>query len=75
MYLILCWSYLNHSLRFDGEKKEDKIKRNCILNRNRNIGGEKNRNPIIFPKDMTGHMTRLVTCLKTNMALLESQLA
>src|SRR4029434_4494311 len=26
MYLILCWSYLNHSLRFVGEKKEDKKK-------------------------------------------------
>src|SRR4029434_5499917 len=26
MYLILCWSYLNHSLRFVGEKKRLKKK-------------------------------------------------
>src|SRR4029434_5622496 len=26
MYLILCCSYLNHSLRFVGEKKEEKKK-------------------------------------------------
>src|SRR4029434_8793874 len=26
MYLILCWSYLNHSLRFVGEKKRMKKK-------------------------------------------------
>src|SRR4029434_9470368 len=26
MYLILCWSYLNHSLRFVGEKKRRKKK-------------------------------------------------
>ena len=47
MYLILCWSYLNHSLRFVGEKKRIQ-KKNCILNRNRNIL-VKNRNYIIFP--------------------------
>src|SRR4029434_7112254 len=44
MYLILCWSYLNHSLRFVGEKK--RIKKNRILNRNILV---KNRNSIIFP--------------------------
>src|SRR4029434_6112383 len=33
MYLILCWSYLNHSLRFVGEKKRIQ-KKNRILNRN-----------------------------------------
>src|SRR4029434_11285208 len=47
MYLILCWSYLNHSLRFVGKKIRIK-KKNRILNRNRNIWG-KNRNSIISP--------------------------
>src|SRR4029434_8209322 len=40
MYLILCWSYLNHSLRFVGKKIRIKQK-NRILNRNRNIWGKK----------------------------------
>src|SRR4029434_7741683 len=46
MYLILCWSYFNHSLHLVGKKK-NKIKKR-ILNRNRNIGGI-NHNSIIFP--------------------------
>src|SRR4029434_7196463 len=47
MYLILCWSYLNHSLGFVGKKKRIK-KKNRILNHNRNIL-VKNRNSIILP--------------------------
>src|SRR4029434_2937681 len=46
MYLILCWSYLNHSSRSVGKKRGQK--KNRILNRNSNIL-LKNRNEIIFP--------------------------
>src|SRR4029434_2440208 len=50
MYLILCWSYLNHSLRFVGEKK--RIKKNRILNRNRNILVKKSQLDY-FPKSFS----------------------
>src|SRR4029434_10490407 len=51
MYLILCWSYLNHSLGFVGGKKRIK-KINRILNRNRNILVKKSQLDY-FPKSFS----------------------
>src|SRR4029434_11306890 len=51
MYLILCWSYLNHSLRFVGIFFGIKQK-NRILNRNRNYWGKKSQLDY-FPKSFS----------------------
>src|SRR4029434_2990369 len=61
MYLILCWSYFNHSLHLVGKKK-NKIKKR-ILNRNRNIGGI-NHNSIIFPnRSALVHTVCICVCI------------
>ena len=54
MYLILCWSYLNNSLCFVGEKKRIQ-KKNRILNRNRNILVKKSQLDY-FPKSFSPNM-------------------
>src|SRR4029434_5397593 len=50
MYLILCWSYLNHFFTFCWEKK--RIKKNRISNRNRNILVKKSQLDY-FPKSFS----------------------
>src|SRR4029434_6414247 len=44
---VLCWSYLNHSLRFVGKKK--RIKKKSHIKSQSQYFGKKNRNLIIFP--------------------------
>src|SRR4029434_9045109 len=54
MYLILCWSYLNHSLRFVGGKKEDK-KKSHIESQSQYFGKKKSQLDY-FPKSFSPRM-------------------
>src|SRR4029434_3138545 len=51
MYLIVCWSYLNHSLRFVGKKIRIKFKKSHIKSQSQYWGGKSQLD--YFPKSFS----------------------
>src|SRR4029434_3202343 len=61
MYLILCWSYLNHSLRFVGEKKRIQKKKSHIKSQSQYFGKKSQLD--YFPKSFSPNSHFLVLTL------------